>query len=571
MESELVIKSIPYKLPEKLLLEIKSSDNLSIQLDIVRNWVHTNDKVTHQQRLEWHKPLLKIAKSNNLKKNEAASLTNITKIYDRLGRFDSALKSIKKVQAIWSELSLNDDKYFHNLIIAYCDEAVTLRLQNRIDLALSTLYEGYELIKHDVLNNKEPLIILLTDLGIIYKEILDYPAALNLFNESLKLIDEALNPDRYMQNKILCHINIGNVYRESDRKTLACKEYEKALSILDDQNNYHQYLIIVNINLGQTLMDLKKYKKSLIVYENAMALCEKSGSNMDLGFIFLLIAEAYFDIKNFSLFDQFLNKGKKLVEEARYPSDLLFLNNLLFKNYEKEGKRSIGISLLLDSLKICKKNKMDKHLLITYKSLSQAYSDEKDINNAFKYSKMYIEEKDNLDKRLHRLFLNEKQQTLNRMQEEIKLIKQKEEKKLVEVELQYKKRELISKKLHAVSNHDFLENLHKSLQGLSSKDPQIKNVVQNCEEQIANTSSWNDYLDTYEDVNPQFMESLRDLSDKLSVTEIRVCSLIHLGLDNYEIAKFMSVSKRSIEQHRYRIKKKLNIDQNLTEYLFSLS
>ena len=83
MESELVIKSIPYKLPEKLLLEIKSSDNLSTQLDIVRDWVHTNEKVTHQQRLEWHKPILKIARSNKLKENEAVSLTNITKIYDR--------------------------------------------------------------------------------------------------------------------------------------------------------------------------------------------------------------------------------------------------------------------------------------------------------------------------------------------------------------------------------------------------------------------------------------------------------------------------------------------------------
>ena len=67
------------------------------------------------------------------------------------------------------------------------------------------------------------------------------------------------------------------------------------------------------------------------------------------------------------------------------------------------------------------------------------------------------------------------------------------------------------------------------------------------------------------------MQKLRTLSDKLSSMEIRVCSLIHLGLDNYEIAKFMSVSKRSIEQHRYRIKKKLEIDKNLTEYIFSLS
>ena len=67
------------------------------------------------------------------------------------------------------------------------------------------------------------------------------------------------------------------------------------------------------------------------------------------------------------------------------------------------------------------------------------------------------------------------------------------------------------------------------------------------------------------------MKKIRHLSDTLSSTEIRVCSLIHLGLDNYEIASFMSVSKRSVEQHRYRIKKKLNIEQNLTEYLLSLN
>jgi len=44
-----------------------------------------------------------------------------------------------------------------------------------------------------------------------------------------------------------------------------------------------------------------------------------------------------------------------------------------------------------------------------------------------------------------------------------------------------------------------------------------------------------------------------------------------LGLDNYEISKLMFISKRSVEQHRYRIKKKLNIDQNLNDFILSLS
>ena len=81
--------------------------------------------------------------------------------------------------------------------------------------------------------------------------------------------------------------------------------------------------------------------------------------------------------------------------------------------------------------------------------------------------------------------------------------------------------------------------------------------------------------------NPGILQTLALISEalstnpfgnnKLSITEIRVCSLIHLGLDNHEMAELMSISKRSIEQHRYRIKKKLEINVNLSEYLLSLA
>ena len=571
MNAVLLTKSLPYELPPKLMLELESSSDLSSQLNIIRNWVHTNDEITHEQRLKWHQPLLDIARKNKLLVDEAISLTNITKIYDRLGKFDSSIKAINKVQQIWQELLSDNDEYHHELVIAYCDQAVTLRLQNRIDLALATLYKGYELIKYNGLKNKEALIILFSDLGVIYKEILDYPAALNAFKESLKLIDESSNPAAYINNKILCHINIGNVQKISGNLKIACIEFETAIQIILDQKNFTQYFIIAHINWGQTLVDLQKYEDALSIYDKAMTVCEKSGSDMDLGFILILIAEAHFNLGTMLQFEQYIKQGKKLINKAGYPKDTLFLNRLLSRSYFQRGDTKKGISLLQHSIYICNKHKMSRHMLETYKALSDVYRSIGDIENAFKYSEMYIKLRDTVDEKQHQLFLNEKQQTLNRMQEEIKAMRENEEKRILEVELQYKKRELISRKLHSVSSRDFIEGLNRKLKGISQSDKQIKNIIRDCEEQISTSSTWSDYLNSYEESDPEFIQKLRMLSHKLSPTEIRICSLIHLGLDSYEISKFLSVSKRSIEQHRYRIKKKLDINQNLTEFIFSLS
>ena len=46
--------------------------------------------------------------------------------------------------------------------------------------------------------------------------------------------------------------------------------------------------------------------------------------------------------------------------------------------------------------------------------------------------------------------------------------------------------------------------------------------------------------------------------------------MIKFGLHTREIADILSVTIRGIEQHRYRIKKKLSIDENLTTYLRSI-
>ena len=160
MNADKLINKLPFIIPPKINLQLESSISLSQQLDILRKWVHFNNQINHKTRLKWHKPILNLAKQNKLLSNEARSLSNITKIYDRLGEFNSSLKAIDRVQEIWLKLSRENNKYNHDLIISYCDKSVTLRLQNKLDLALSTLYEGYEFIRNNVFESKSALIIL---------------------------------------------------------------------------------------------------------------------------------------------------------------------------------------------------------------------------------------------------------------------------------------------------------------------------------------------------------------------------------------------------------------------------
>tara|TARA_Y100001970_G_scaffold270589_1_gene364667 strand:- start:56 stop:199 length:144 start_codon:yes stop_codon:yes gene_type:complete len=46
--------------------------------------------------------------------------------------------------------------------------------------------------------------------------------------------------------------------------------------------------------------------------------------------------------------------------------------------------------------------------------------------------------------------------------------------------------------------------------------------------------------------------------------------LIRMGMTNNEITNILNVSARAVEQNRYRIKKKLKIKEQLTDFILTL-
>ena len=87
MNSKQLLTKIPFIVPEDVLSSLDASTNLSSKLNILRKFVHFNHDINHEKRLIWHKPILDIAKTNNLLESQALSLTNIVKIHEIIDIF----------------------------------------------------------------------------------------------------------------------------------------------------------------------------------------------------------------------------------------------------------------------------------------------------------------------------------------------------------------------------------------------------------------------------------------------------------------------------------------------------
>ena len=114
---------------------------------------------------------------------------------------------------------------------------------------------------------------------------------------------------------------------------------------------------------------------------------------------------------------------------------------------------------------------------------------------------------------------------------------------------------------------NFLILLKNKFKG-GAKRKQIENLV---DSKIMECNNWSDYLMIFEKIRPCFIDKLKDKTNNtITLIEIRICSLIKLGFDKYEISGIIGISPRGVEQHRYRINKKFISINSLNKFIDSL-
>ena len=114
-----------------------------------------------------------------------------------------------------------------------------------------------------------------------------------------------------------------------------------------------------------------------------------------------------------------------------------------------------------------------------------------------------------------------------------------------------------------------LKELKPKVQGHSMEVQRLINTIRVNKSQDKDWENFNNY---FNGLNSGFADRLREHYPNLTINEIRLCSLLKLNLLNSEIASILNVETRSVTMSKYRLKKKLNLEEeiNLSTFLMNL-
>lgn len=162
---------------------------------------------------------------------------------------------------------------------------------------------------------------------------------------------------------------------------------------------------------------------------------------------------------------------------------------------------------------------------------------------------------------------------LEKLEADKKLLLLKEEN--LNLEIKKKNAALASSTLNNIKKNELLMDLINDIKSIdsellnSSLHYPIKKVIKKINSHLVDKEDWLTFQLHFSNSHSQFFQNINEKHPDLSPNEIKLCAYLKLNLSSKEIASLMNVAITSIEQSRYRLRKKFNLDkeENLLHYI----
>tara|TARA_B100000214_G_C23970958_1_gene630128 strand:- start:2894 stop:4027 length:1134 start_codon:yes stop_codon:yes gene_type:complete len=146
----------------------------------------------------------------------------------------------------------------------------------------------------------------------------------------------------------------------------------------------------------------------------------------------------------------------------------------------------------------------------------------------------------------------------------------KQARQLVESNLKIKESELIKMSANIVSKNDLLSSIDKDLAYhislIDNKadrkvlDP-LRTKIKN---KIDDSADWENFQIQFSLAYPEFVDELVSSYDDLRSNDIKLCCYLKMSMNTKEIAMLTGLSVRAVENKRYRLRKKLKLDTDMS-------
>lgn len=354
--------------------------------------------------------------------------------------------------------------------------------------------------------------------------------------------------------------SIGSIFEDLASYDSATCYYKGADSILLFHNEKIDRLRVQN-NLGDMYRKTGNYEKALPIYHRVREMAEKLSQKYQLNSAYRDLGKTYKLMGNLDSAYYYLEKSKEISDEiyAQESNRQMAIQSVIFETEKKDAEiqqlrltKRINSQLLIGSF-IC-------FVLLTLLLYSN-YKRQKIKLKAEKEIKINNE-----------IILQQKNELIEAELRNKKL----EEDKLKE-ELALKGKELSSQLLHVIQKNELIETIRAGLSEVLKDDKRdqkkpIKGLLARINENYANDKYWEEFRSIFDQLHNSFFTTLLENAPVLTQNDLRLLSLIKMNLSNQEIATLLGISPDSLRVSKYRIKKKLNLqqDDSLSNFLQSL-
>lgn len=132
-----------------------------------------------------------------------------------------------------------------------------------------------------------------------------------------------------------------------------------------------------------------------------------------------------------------------------------------------------------------------------------------------------------------------------------------------------KNRQLINKTLQVLQKNELLPEVGKFLESINGElSGDIKKESKEWQKKLTQSlqmdTYWEEMKAHFEEVHPNLFATLYSRCADLSSNDLRHCAYQKMGLNKKEIAQLLSIAPESVRKHQYRIKKRLQLEEEVS-------
>ena len=139
--------------------------------------------------------------------------------------------------------------------------------------------------------------------------------------------------------------------------------------------------------------------------------------------------------------------------------------------------------------------------------------------------------------------------------------------------IESKNRELAISTMSLIKKNEVLNGIKKELKKELKKKKLVEESksIKLINDNLNDSKDWSFFEQAFNNADKDFLEKIKKVHPDLTPNDLRFCAYLRLNLSSKEMAPLLNISLRSVETKRYRLRKKLGLDQDssLVNYILN--